>query len=124
MQKLKFLAGFGILFFIYYVSFYLVKLTGISFPPAILGLILFTMALFTGIIKEEWVESASNFLLKNMAVLFVPFVVGLIVYKDILIKNWLSILLVIFVTTTVIIVSIGLFVEHGLKFLNKEQKND
>ncbi len=121
---LKFISGFGILFLIYYVSLYIIKLTGIAFPPAILGLILFTLSLFAGIIKEEWVEAASNFLLKNMAVLFVPFVVGLIVYKDILLKNWLSILLVIFVTTTVMIVTVGLFVEHGLKFLNKEQKND
>lgn len=121
---LKFISGFGILFLIYYVSLYIIKLTGIAFPPAILGLILFTLSLFAGIIKEEWVEAASNFLLKNMAVLFVPFVVGLIVYKDILLKNWLSILLVIFVTTTVIIVTVGLFVEHGLKFLNKEQGND
>ena len=121
---LKFISGFGILFLIYYVSLYIIKPTGIAFPPAILGLILFTLSLFAGIIKEEWVEAASNFLLKNMAVLFVPFVVGLIVYKDILLKNWLSILLVIFVTTTVMIVTVGLFVEHGLKFLNKEQKND
>lgn len=102
---------------------FLVKLTHIAFPPAILGLILFTLALFGGIIKEEWVEKTANFLLKNMAVLFVPFVVGLIVYKDILLQNWLSILLVIFVTTTVIIVSVGLFVEYGLK-LYEEQKDD
>lgn len=123
MEKLKFILGFGILFLIYYVSIFLVKLTHIAFPPAILGLILFTLALFTGIIKEEWVEKTANFLLKNMAVLFVPFVVGLIVYKDILLQNWLSILLVIFVTTTVIIVSVGLFVEYGLK-LYEEQKDD
>lgn len=123
MEKLKFILGFGILFLIYYVSMFLVKLTHIAFPPAILGLILFTLALFTGIIKEEWVEKTANFLLKNMAVLFVPFVVGLIVYKDILLQNWLSILLVIFVTTTVIIVSVGLFVEYGLK-LYEEQKDD
>ena len=123
MEKLKFILGFGILFFMYYVSMFLVKLTHIAFPPAIFGLILFTLALFTGIIKEEWVEKTANFLLKNMAVLFVPFVVGLIVYKDILLQNWLSILLVIFVTTTVIIVSVGLFVEYGLK-LYEEQKDD
>lgn len=123
MEKLRFIAGFGILFFIYYLSVFLVKLAHVAFPPAILGLILFTFALFAGVIKEQWVEASANFLLKNMAVLFVPFVVGLIVYKDILLQNWFSILLVIFVTTTVIIVSVGLFVEYGLK-LYGEKKND
>ncbi len=117
IKLLKYCLGFFIIFFIYYVSLFILKLFKIPFPPAILGLILFFLGLKLGIIKEAWVEETSNFLLKNMAILFVPFIVGLITYKDLLLKNWFIILLIIFLTTTFMIVSIGLFVEYGLKFI-------
>ncbi len=113
----NFILGFVILFLLYFISKATLSFAHIVFPPAILGLILFTLCLQFKIIKEEWIKTASEFLLKNMALLFVPFIVGLIAYKDILMKNWFVILLVIFLTTTLTIVSIGLFVEYGLKFL-------
>lgn len=89
----------------------------ISFPPAILGLILFAFALIEGIIKENLIKDICNFFINNMAMFLVPFLAGLIVYKSLLIKNWLAILIVIFITTTLIIVTTGLFVEWGIKFL-------
>ena len=60
-----------------------------------------------------------------MAIFFVPFLGGLIAYKTLLIKNWLAILIVIFVTTTITIAATGLFVEWGIKILRlyKIQKN-
>ena len=88
-----------------------------------MGLIFFTLALNFGIIKEKYIESTVNFLLKNMAILFVPFVVGIIKYKQLLLENWLMILLVVFLTTFLIIVSLGLFVEYGLKFLRLHKIN-
>lgn len=88
-------------------------------PPAILGLILFAVSLVLGIVKEEWIETTANVLIKNMAMFIVPFMGGLVVYKSLLVKNIFVILFVTFTTTTLLIIITGLFVEFGLKFMRK-----
>ena len=113
----KFLLGMAILFAIYYVSFFIFKLTGIKLPPAILGLVLFAWGLSVGVIKEDWVKVAVDFMLKNMPVLFVPFIVGIVLYKSVLTENLIAICLVVLVSTTLTIVGTGLFVEYGVKLL-------
>lgn len=129
MKKiLNYVLGFVILFLIYYFSLFILKLVKIPFPPAILGLVFFALGLQFKIIKEAWVKETCEFLLKHMTILFIPFIVGLVAYKELLLKNWLLILLIIFLTTSLTIVLIGLFVEYGLKFLRlhkiKKAKND
>ena len=116
-QILDFLIGFVVLTLFYLVSSCIVRFLNIHLPPAIVGLILFAFCLIQGIIKEEWIKSSCEFLINNMAMFLVPFLAGLIVYKSLLMKNWLVILVVIFVTTTLVIVATGLFVEWGIKFL-------
>ena len=114
---LNFTRGLIILIGFYVFSFGIVNLTHTKIPPAILGLILFSICLINGIIKEHWVKSTSEFFLKNMAMLFVPFITGLVVYQSVLLKNWISVLLVVFITTLLTIVLTGLFVEYGIKWL-------
>lgn len=118
MKKTKnIILGLGILLCFYYLSILLTSFLHIKLPPAILGLVLFAIFLVKGWIKEEWIKDISNFLINNMAMFIVPFIGGLVIHKNILINNWLVILLVIFLTTTFTIVFTGLFVEHGLKAL-------
>ena len=115
MKKiLDFLIGFFILISFYFISYFIIKFLHITLPPAILGIILFSIALINGIIKEERIKTACDFLIQNMAMFLVPFMGGLIVYKSTLARNWLVIFLVIFLTTTLTIVITGLFVEWGL----------
>lgn len=116
-KTINFTLGLAILIGFYVLSFGIVNLTHIKMPPAILGLILFSACLINGTIKEDWVKSTSEFFLKNMAMLFVPFIAGLVVYQSVLLKNWISIILVVFITTLLTIVLTGLFVEYGIKWL-------
>ena len=111
----NFTRGLLILVLFYFISLFAVKALHLMLPPAILGLVLFAAALILGVIKEEWIEDASNFLIKYMAMFIVPFMGGLVVYKSLLLKNWFVILLVIFITTTLLIVATAFFVEYGLK---------
>lgn len=109
--------GFLILISFYIISLLIIKVIHISLTPAILGLILFAFCLIEGVIKEEWVKPVCNILINNMAMFIVPFMGGLVMYKELIKSNWLVILVVIFVTTTITIVMTGLFVEYGLKYL-------
>ena len=101
----------------YALALGLIKITGLRIPPAILGLVLFAISLINGWIKEDWIKLTSEFFLKNMAMLFIPFIAGLVVYQSLILKNWISIVVVIFFATTLTIVLTGLFVEYGIKYL-------
>lgn len=118
MKKIfDFTLGLIILLCFYVLSVGILHIVHIQFPPTILGLILFALALISGIIKEEWIKSASEWLINNMAMFLLPFIAGLVAYQALLLKNLIPILLVIFVTTAIIIVLTGLFIEYGTAWL-------
>lgn len=118
MRKLlKYIIGFLIIAFFCAISLFITNYSGLKFPSSIFGLLLFTFALWSGLVKIHWVEDACNFLIKNMALCIVPFVGGIVVYQKLVFDNLLVITLVVFVATTISIVSIGLFTEYGLKLL-------
>ena len=118
MKKiLNFTGGIVILLCFYFLSLGILNVVHVQFPPTILGLILFAIALISGIIKEDWIKTASEWLINNMAMFLFPFIAGLVAYQVLIIKNLIPILLVIFVTTTVIIVLTGLFIEYGTAFV-------
>ena len=116
-SMLNFTLGFIILISFYYLSIFILSFIPIKLPPTILGLILFAIALICGLIKEKWIEKTCNWLIKNMAMFLLPFLGGLVAYQDLIFKNLVPILLVIFITTTLGIVLTGLIIEYGLVFL-------
>ena len=118
MKKiLEFILGLIILFGFYFLALAILNILHIKFPAPILGLILFSIALINNWIKEDWIKTTVELFLKNMALLFVPFIVGLIVYQDTLLKNGLNIAIIVFITTILTIIFTGLFVEYGIKYL-------
>ncbi|WP_169082303.1 CidA/LrgA family protein [Paenibacillus sp. PL91] len=63
----------------------------IPLPGNVIGLILFLIALFTKLIKLEWVDTAASWLTGHMMLFFIPFLVGTIVFFPLIGSNWLSI---------------------------------
>lgn len=61
---------------------------GAPLPGNVLGLILFTLCLFSGVVRVAWVEEGAEFLLRNMLLFFAPIVVGAIVFGDRLAAEW------------------------------------
>jgi holin-like protein len=52
----------------------------VPLPGNLLGMLLLTLGLCTGMVKLDWVESASNLLLRHMMLFFVPILVGVASY--------------------------------------------
>ncbi len=103
----------------------IVWLTGIKFPSCIIGMILLTIFLKIKLIKYEWVNKISNFLLENLAFFFVPPSVALMKYFDIIKAEWLPIILATVISTIVVLIASGwthqIFRKHF--FNKKEDKN-
>ncbi|MBR5303913.1 MAG: CidA/LrgA family protein [Candidatus Gastranaerophilales bacterium] len=112
----NFVIGLGIIFLILYLSKIILDLAHIAFPAPILGIIILFILLKIGIIKEVWIESFCNFMLKNMILFFIPIFVGVIAYTDIISKNFLAIIMTIIITTTLVMVVVGLLSYNIIKY--------
>jgi holin-like protein len=68
--------GFAILLGFNLLGLVVKDWTHVPLPANLIGLMLFAAALFTKIIKLEWVEQSAGFLNKHMLLFYVPFLVG------------------------------------------------
>ncbi len=76
-------------------------------PASIYGLILLFLALASGVIRLSQVKEVADFFIKIMPVLFIPAAVGLMNYWEVLESIWLSVLIIIIVTTILVMVVSG-----------------
>jgi holin-like protein len=76
MKTIKYLLGLSLLIAFQFAGIGLHKL-GVPLPAGVLGLLLFTAALATGIVELKWVESTADFFLRHMLLLFIPLLAGL-----------------------------------------------
>lgn len=102
-----------------FIIFILFHLAGIALeewlhiplPANVIGMALLATALFTKVIKLEWVEGSSQFLLKHMGFFFIPAIVGTAAFADRLQSYWLSIAASIVVSTLMTMLATGLVVK-------------
>jgi len=83
--------GFAILLSFNLVGILLQTTLHVPLPGNVIGLILFTISLFTKLIKLEWVEVTASWLTGHMMLFFLPFVVGTMVFFPMIGANWISI---------------------------------
>lgn len=97
----------AILFLFLALGELIVWLTGAPFPSSIIGMLLLTAALKFRIVKLEWVEAISDFLVKNLGFFFVPAGVGVMRCLDLISDEWLPIVGATVVSTFIIIAVTG-----------------
>lgn len=73
----------------------------IPFPGSVIALVLLFLCLISGLVKTQQIELLSEFLLKNMTLLFIPPTVSIVAYIDVF-KGILWQFLFICIATTVI----------------------
>jgi putative effector of murein hydrolase LrgA (UPF0299 family) len=120
MNSHSLLTGFAILLFIQFVGTWIIGALHIPLPPALLGMILLTIALLTNVIKINWVEDTCTVLIEKMGMLFVPAGISILLYKNAILKEWFAIFATIFFSSIIVIVATGLFVDILLRRRRKE----
>ena len=73
-----------------------------AFSASIIGMLLVLCGLLLKVLKVAQIEDVADFLLQNMAFLFVPAGVSIMNYGDILRDNAIQIFLICFVTTVIV----------------------
>ena len=104
-----FLLQLLILISFYIGSNYIVKLINLPIPGSVLGMILLFVGLRVGIVKLNYIEKAAEYLIKHLALFFVPYAVGLMTYGDLIKTSGWKLLLMIVGSTV-----IGLVVTSGI----------
>lgn len=108
------LSGFALLLLIQFFCTWFVGALNITFPAPLLGMIVLTFLLVSKIIKVEQIEAICTLLLEKMSMLFVPGAVGAIGYMELIQKEALPLLATIAVSTSLVIVVTGVFLQFLL----------
>ncbi|MBQ2974946.1 MAG: CidA/LrgA family protein [Phascolarctobacterium sp.] len=119
MTASSLLQGFALLLFLQWISTEIIAFLGIPFPPPLLGMLILTALLCTGVIKENYIEDICTALIDKMALLFLPAGVSMILYLDVIKAELLPISLTVILSSVIILCSTALVLEM---LLHKKEK--
>ncbi len=83
------------------------RAAGLPIPGNVLGMGLLLAALAANLVKLDWIEQAADLLLDNLALFFVPAGVGVMVYFQLIAREWLPISVATIVSTFVVMAVTG-----------------
>ena len=115
MTPTKLLQGLAILLALQWLSTEVIAFLGIPFPPPLLGMLILTALLCTGVIKENYIEDICTALIDKMALLFLPAGVSMILYLDVIKSELLPISLTVILSSVIILCSTALVLEMLLR---------
>lgn len=76
-------------------------------PGNVVGMLLLFILLLTGVIKLEWIDQASSFLLKHLVFFFIPITVGIMTLGPMFLQNGISLLVILIVSGVLGIIVTG-----------------
>ena len=91
----------------------------------IIGVFFILILLISGLLKKRWIQKGNDYLLAELMLLFIPCVVGLTNYKELLVTHGAYLLISILMSTICIIIATNYFVNLGLKlekYLNSKRQ--
>ena len=98
---------FFIIFGCLAIGEFIVWLTGIKLPSSIIGMLALTALLKFNIVELSWVQKLSEFLISNLGFFFVPPGVAIMLYLDLIQKEFITIILATVVSTICVLIATG-----------------
>ena len=111
--------GFGILVGIFLSGELLSRWLELFLPGSLVGMLLLTVLLFSGVLKIEQVEAAADSLLRHLILLFVPSTVGIMVFAENIAGTAVEIVLAVLLSTVVVLVATGKTADWVVDWLNR-----
>lgn len=101
----------------FFVGAVIKEFISIPLPASMIGLAFLLLALFTGVVKLEWIEKGANFLLAELLLFFIPSAVGIVNYNEIMSWQGLELVLIIAVSTFIVMAATAFTAD----FIQKKQ---
>ncbi len=99
--------GFAVLLTMQLIGELLSNLLALPVPGNVVGMGLLLVSLGAGVVRLEWVQDASELLLSHMALFFIPAGVGVMVYFELIGREWLPIVVSTILSTFVVMAVTG-----------------
>lgn len=93
-----------------------------SFPASVASLVLLTLLLMTGVVKQRHIQTVSHFFLVNMGLFFVPTLVGTLEHMGLLAARLLPFLAVSLLTTPVVYLSTAWSVQLLTRSMRRKEE--
>ena len=98
---------FFIIFGCLAIGEFIVWLTDIKLPSSIIGMLALTALLKFKIVELSWVQKLSEFLISNHGFIFVPPGVAIMLYLDLIQKEFIPIILATVISTICVLIATG-----------------
>jgi holin-like protein len=109
---LRFLLGLALLVILNAVGGWLVRVTGAPVPGSVVGMLVLTALLETGVLPLGIVRPAAELLVRHLALLYVPAGVALVVYAGAVRRDLLAITAAAMASLVAVLLVVGLIVQR------------
>lgn len=89
-----------------------VRTLHLPLPANLIGMLLLLACILLGVVKAQWFEAGARWLLAEMLLFFVPAVVAVVNYQDLLLQEGWRIMVVLLVSTTLVLGTTALVVDR------------
>lgn len=120
---MKLLSQIGIIFGICLVSMGIEAILPFAFPASVIGMLLTLLLLLFKILKLEQIRTVSDFLLGNMAFLFVPAGVNIMNYLTVLKENVIPLLVICVISTILTFAATAYSIRFTMYLMKKGGKD-
>lgn len=87
------------------------KILHVPLPGSVLGLVLLLILLLSGIVSVNHIEELSRFLMRHLAIFFVPAGVGLLTVAGVLQSSWASLLIISMISSIIVMTTTAIIVQ-------------
>src|SRR5699024_2285459 len=82
MKYIQIIIQILFLFVLFWIGEWIREIFHLMIPGSVIGLVLLFILLISGIVKEKYIRSGANFMMKHLVLFFVPATVGIMDYID------------------------------------------
>ena len=121
---MKLLNQIFIVFCICFVGDIISYLLPIPFPGSVIAMVLLFILLCTGAVRKRRIEAITDFLLKNMSLMFIPSTVSIIGYLDVLGEVFVPFVLICLITTVLTFLATAYSVKLVIFLINRNKNGE
>ncbi|MGL5812915.1 MAG: CidA/LrgA family protein [Aeromonas sp.] len=93
-----------------------VRTLHLPLPANLTGMLLLLACILLGVVKAQWFSAGARWLLAEMLLFFVPAVVAVVNYQDLLLEEGWRIMLVLVISTILVLGTTALVVDRVYRF--------
>ena len=113
-----------IVFCICFVGDIISYLLPIPFPGSVIAMVLLFILLCAGAVRKRRIEAITDFLLKNMSLMFIPPTVSIIGYLDVLGEVFVPFVLICLITTVLTFLATAYSVKLVIFLINRNKNGE